>query len=152
MTGFRIFLRPWHLFFGVSALLAGEGDAILGYWHTPEEESVIEIYSCGEKYCGKIVDLKEKVYGPDDRMAGQVKVDRNNPDKSRRKNPAIGIELMLGFSFNGSQWVGGTIYDPNNGKTYKCKIKLTDDETLEVRGYVGIPAFGRTSIWKRKKD
>lgn len=146
------FFLAWDLLLGGPALLAGDGDAILGHWFTPEEESTIEIYRRGDFYCGKIVDLKEKVYGADDPMAGQVKVDRNNPDKSRRGDPAIGIELMAGFTFKGGRWSGGTVYDPNNGKTYKCKIKLSGEDRLEVRGYVGIPAFGRTSIWKRKKD
>ncbi|MEX2015418.1 MAG: DUF2147 domain-containing protein, partial [Candidatus Hydrogenedentales bacterium] len=52
-------------------------------------------------------------------------------------------------------WDSGTIYDPNNGKTYKCVIKYAKDETvqggekLDVRGYIGVPALGRTTVWTR---
>jgi len=47
-----------------------------------------------------------------------------------------------------STYKGGRILDPENGKTYKCRIKLVDD-VLEVRGYIGIPALGRTQKWYR---
>jgi uncharacterized protein (DUF2147 family) len=47
------------------------------------------------------------------------------------------------------EWSEGTIYDPENGSTYSCVIKLKDDNTLDIRGYVGIKTFGRTDVWKR---
>jgi uncharacterized protein (DUF2147 family) len=48
-----------------------------------------------------------------------------------------------------SEWSEGTIYDPLNGSTYSCTIKMTDPNTLEIRGYIGVSAFGRTDVWKR---
>jgi len=50
------------------------------------------------------------------------------------------------------EWSGGTIYDPNNGKTYSCKLKLTGPDTLKVRGYIGISLIGRSETWKRQPD
>ena len=47
-------------------------------------------------------------------------------------------------------WSGGFIYDPNSGKTYRGKIKLTDPDTLRLRGYIGISLLGRTEVWKRQ--
>ena len=46
-------------------------------------------------------------------------------------------------------WEEGTIYDPNNGTTYNCKMSLADDNKLEVRGFVGTAVFGRTDEWTR---
>ncbi|MFM7700427.1 MAG: DUF2147 domain-containing protein, partial [Bacteroidota bacterium] len=46
-------------------------------------------------------------------------------------------------------WSEGTIYDPLNGSTYSCTIKMTDPNTLDIRGYIGVSAFGRTDVWKR---
>jgi len=129
-------------------LLAGDADAILGIWSTPENKSKVEIYKCGDKYCGKITDLKEKVYPADDKDAGKTKVDRKNPDKSKHSDPVLGLELMKDFKFKNNVWQSGTIYDPEKGKTYRCKVKL-DGGKLNVRGYVGIPTLGRTSIWTR---
>ena len=43
----------------------------------------------------------------------------------------------------------GTIYDPRDGKTYKCRMTLKKDGTLEVRGYLGLALFGKTVVWTR---
>jgi len=40
--------------------------------------------------------------------------------------------------------------DPANGKNYDCTITLKDDNTLNVRGYLGFSLLGRTQVWKRK--
>ena len=62
-----------------------------------------------------------------------------------------GLTILEGFSYQEENlWSGGTIYDPNSGKTYKCKLSLNDDGTLKVRGYVGVSLFGRTEVWKRQ--
>ena len=47
------------------------------------------------------------------------------------------------------EWVDGEIYDPVHGKYYKCKMWFSDDKTLQLRGYIGIPALGRTMTWKK---
>jgi uncharacterized protein (DUF2147 family) len=66
--------------------------------------------------------------------------------------PVVGLVILRGFKQDGNEWNGGTIMDPNNGKTYKCKIKSENNgQTLRVRGYVGISMFGRTQIWKKLK-
>ena len=58
------------------------------------------------------------------------------------------MRVLRGFQYDGDgKWSGGTIYDPNDGRTYKSKMELRDASTLRVRGYVGAPIFGRTSIW-----
>ena len=81
---------------------------------------------------------------------GTDKVDKENPDEARRNDPIIGLNLVKGFTYKGSnKWAGGTIYDPNNGKTYKCKIKLEGNQ-LKVRGFIGVSLLGRTAVWVRK--
>ena len=52
---------------------------------------------------------------------------------------------------DGNKFDSGTIMDPNNGKTYKCHIELTDNNKLKVRGYLGFSVFGRTQFWTRKE-
>lgn len=130
-------------------------DAVLGTWETPHEEdgwSRIEIYRCKDKYCGRIVWLNEPLYAADDPggMAGQPKVDRKNPDESLRDRPIQGLELMHSFEFDGKHtWKNGRIYDPKSGKTYRCKMEVSEEGTLKVRGYVkvGFVKLGRTSEW-----
>ena len=122
------------------------GDAGLGQWLTEGDKAVVEIFKCEDRYCGKIVWLK-KPKNPD----GSDVLDTENPDPSKRNRTVIGLNLVWGFRYDESKgWVDGSIYDPDNGKTYSCKMNLEGD-TLKVRGYVGISLFGRTTVWKRKQ-
>jgi uncharacterized protein (DUF2147 family) len=139
-------------------LLAGDSDAVVGVWATDPDDNGgqahIEIYANGDRYDGKIVWLEEPVYLPGDEHgeAGQEKVDTENPDPALRSRPIIGMVLMEGFVYDGEgTWAKGTIYDANDGKTYKCKMRLEDADTLKVRGYVGFSMLGRTEVWTRVK-
>jgi uncharacterized protein (DUF2147 family) len=120
-------------------------NAVAGTWYNGSKESRIEIYKCGDKYCGKIVWLKE----PNNEQ-GKPKVDKNNPDSKLQSRQLMGLVLMKDFEYNsGNVWDDGEIYDPKSGKTYSCKMTLTDPNRLEVRGYVGISLIGRTDVWTR---
>jgi uncharacterized protein (DUF2147 family) len=135
-----------------SSAFGGSPDAITGIWTTAENKAKIEIFKCGSNYCGKIIELKEATYSADDKkgMAGQPKVDRENPDQKLRTRPIVGMQMLDGFSYAGdNRWEGGTIYDPKNGKTYKCKITLAEPNQLKVRGFIGISLIGRTETWTR---
>lgn len=152
-------LRTLPILLWLAPLFAGaaEPDAILGTWTTAEGKSQVEIFESGGLYHGRIVALKEPLYPADpdhaDYVAGredQPKVDRNNPDEKLRGRPLIGMDLMAGFEHDGGEvWGGGTIYDPENGKTYRCKLTLASADELKVRGFVGISLLGRTTVWTR---
>src|SRR5688500_2595520 len=106
------------IFFLFSALLCrsqsnAEADKILGVWLTGSGKGKIQITKYGDKYGGKLVWLKE----PND-ASGKPKVDEKNPDESKRKNPKLGLNNLLGFNYEGDgKYENGTIYDPENGKT-----------------------------------
>ncbi len=75
-----------------------------------------------------------------------------NPDPALRNRLLLGLTIMDGFTYaGGGKWKSGRIYDPNNGKTYKCKLTLVDENTLELRGYIGISLLGRTETWTRRQ-
>lgn len=127
-----------------------EADRIVGVWATEKAQAHVEISQGDSGYEGTIIWLKEPFFPGDDEqgMAGMTKVDRENPDIGLRDRPIVGLRIMEGFRYaKGNRWTDGTIYDPENGKTYKAKIWLTDEGTLKVRGYVGISLFGRTTEW-----
>ncbi|MDX1937390.1 MAG: DUF2147 domain-containing protein [Flavihumibacter sp.] len=116
-------------------------DAIIGEWLTQSKDGKILIYKQGTKYFGKIIGGNS-----------EGRKDTNNPDEKLRNQPLIGKVILNNFVFDGkSKWEDGTIYDPNNGKTYSCVIKLKNNNEMEVRGYVGISLFGRTDMWTRIK-
>ncbi len=123
-------------------------DAILGTWLTGTQKAAVTVYKDGTKYSGKISWLRTPNYED-----GKPKVDKNNPDDKKKANPLMGLVLIKDFVFDGdTKWEKGTIYDPENGKTYSCKITMIDKDKLEVRGFVGISMLGRTQTWIRIPD
>jgi uncharacterized protein (DUF2147 family) len=127
-------------------VLAGSPDDILGRWSTEGNESLLEFSRCGAHVCGKIVWLKEPNYtdrkeGP----IGEVKVDRNNPDPALRKQPILGLEVMWNLTPVGeNRWEHGACYDPDNGKSYQCRMTLASPQRLVLRGFIGLPLLGRS--------
>jgi uncharacterized protein (DUF2147 family) len=150
----RILLTMICAVLGAVSLQAEETAAakkLLGIWVTSDGGARVEIYEKGDRFNGKIVWLEEDNYETDDLEEGEPLRDVNNPDPSKRDAPIIGLNLIEGFSYDSksARWHKGTIYDPNNGKTYRCRLTLESDTVLNVRGYLGSPVFGRTEIWKR---
>lgn len=138
---------------GTPGIICAGEDAVLGVWLTEpgdDGRAHVEITREDSTYSGRIVWLEKPVYGPDDPNSGQERIDLNNPNPQLRQRPILGLRILEGFAFQGrDRWAGGTIYDPSNGKTYTCKMRLTDHDTLKVRGYVGVPLLGRTAVWTR---
>jgi uncharacterized protein (DUF2147 family) len=148
------FLAASILCLWVVSVYAQTPTAIVGKWMVQEKDVQIEIYPCDGKYCGKIVWLKEPNYPADDPkgMAGKSKVDRENPDPAKKSQPTMGMNLVWGFTYSGGNlWEGGFIYNPRNGKTYKCKLTLESPDTLKVRGFIGISLIGETTTWTSSK-
>ena len=123
-------------------------DAIIGRWFTKDYKGIVQIYkNTNGKYYGKITWLSEPT-----ESNGQPKKDDQNPDRNLRNTPVVGLIILKDFSFKGEHiWDKGTIYDPENGKTYTCKMKLVKDNQLEIRGFIGISAIGRTEVWYKAK-
>ncbi len=135
-----------------AASFAVDPAQVLGVWNTEDKKAKVEIYPCGDKYCGKIVWLKDPNYEPGSKEGtpGTPKIDFRNPDPSLRSRPILGMPFMTNFAFDGDRtWTGGRLYDPEKGKTYSGKITLVSPERLDLRGYIGISLLGRTSQWTR---
>lgn len=121
-------------------------DRLIGVWEPSNGKARVKIEKIGGKYYGKIVWLRE----PNDPATGAPKVDKNNPDGSQRTVPLRGYRLLKDFTYGGNdEWTEGTIYDPENGSTYSCVITMKDANTLDIRGFIGVKALGRTDVWKR---
>ncbi len=127
-------------------IFAQNSDAILGVWKSGEGTGMVQIYKKGDQYFGKVVWLKV-ANDPD----GKPRTDINNPDEKLRTRPLKGLENLRAFVFKGENtWEEGRIYDPKTGNDYACEMKLVDENTLEVRGFIGVSLFGRTDVWKRQ--
>ncbi|QJD99323.1 DUF2147 domain-containing protein [Massilia forsythiae] len=70
----------------------------------------------------------------------------------RKDQPIVGMTIVSGLRKSGSDYSGGEILDPKNGKVYKSKLTVQDGgKKLEVRGYIGMPVFGRSQTWLRQE-
>lgn len=121
----------------------GSGDhSPFGTWLSANGKEKIEIYEVDGRICGRIVWMKEAFD-----EEGQLKIDSKNPDESLRSRPLVGMEILFDFKYSGNGcYTGGKIYDPISGNIYTARIKMKNETTVKVRGYVGIPLFGRSEI------
>ncbi|WP_455384407.1 DUF2147 domain-containing protein [Acidihalobacter prosperus] len=133
---------------------ATASDAVVGTWVTPNDKSHVIIQRQADgSYAGRIVWLKQPDYPADfenPALAGKPKIDRHNPKPDLRARPVLGLDVLKGFRYQPAQnnWDHGSCYDPEGGKTYNCKMWLTDGgKKLYVRGYVWI--FHKTQVWTR---
>jgi len=133
----------------LAGLSQGRADGpppINGIWLSGDGDGWIEISASA-------TGLSAVITGSPNASEDRPDIDEKNPDPALRDRPLIGLSLFAGFEYDGDgRWKGGTIYDPNSGKTYRCIVTIVDSDTLKVRGYVGVPLLGRTEIWTRKKN
>ena len=122
-----------------------DADAVTGRWMEADKEAIIEIFKQGDVYYGKFVWFAE----PLDKDGKPLKDDKN-PDRSKRSNNLLGMTFMFDFKYDGkAKWINGKVYNPQDGRTYAAQLQMKDSNRLGLRGYIGIPALGRTEVWTR---
>jgi uncharacterized protein (DUF2147 family) len=144
-------MKSISLLFGLLISLStfAQSDAIIGDWFNQEKDAVIKITKTEKNtFEGQIVWM----LNPNDEN-GNPKVDNLNPDESLQSRARMGMVMMYDFAFDKDNvWDNGEIYDPKSGNTYSGTITLSSENSLDLRGYVGLPIFGRTSKWTRKTE
>jgi uncharacterized protein (DUF2147 family) len=132
-----------------------EVPSVMGTWLTASKVAKIRIAPCADPargpVCGMIVGLIDPK-GPDGQVvAPEAATDYHNSDPALRGRKVLGMLMMYDFKTTSDPngFEEGTIYNGDNGKTYRAKIGLQPDGTLRLRGYVGTPLFGETQVWTR---
>ena len=117
-----------------------------GVWFTEDDEARVRIYRCDQDLCGTVLSLKE----PNEPSTGKPKLDKFNQDASKRARPIVGVELMSGLKPNGTpdQWEG-SLYNPEDGNTYKGILTLQGLLNLKLQGCVLGGLICKSEIWKR---
>jgi uncharacterized protein (DUF2147 family) len=144
----RILVRPliYLVAIGVHGLVAQSTP--VGLWNTISDTdgrptAIVEILEDNGEYVGIVRGLLVPAE-PEDSVCGKCSGDR----KDQR---IVGMEIMRHMRADGDEWSGGEILDPENGKTYRAKMKLADGgQKLIVRGYIGFSLFGRSQTWVRR--
>jgi len=121
----------------------------IGTWKTIDDvtgqpKSIIRIYANSDQtLSGQVIKLFPKPGEDQNKVCEPCKGSRHN-------QKIVGMVVLEGMKASGDKWQDGQILDPKNGKTYRCTLRVIENGTrLEVHGYLGIPAFGRTQIWQR---
>jgi len=118
----------------------------LGRWYAEGGGAQVEITQCEGDLCGRVVWLRS----PFDEDGCELR-DRNNPSSELRARSILGLEILRTTSAAASRGTAETcmVYDPVSGRTYHCQLWLDGDDRLRLRGYFGVPLFGRTATWLR---
>ena len=120
---------------------------VVGKWKLEDGSAIVEVYKQGDVFNGKIVWLQHPIEAD-----GSPAVDDKNPDSKLRSRKLIGLNMLSGLKKADGEYSGGTIYDPGNGKTYNCSMKVEGD-VLKVRGSLDKRGLlGRTMDWFRVKE
>lgn len=128
--------------------VASGADPIVGQWVQADDDTlapdaVIEIREAGGVYSGTII----KLYPAPDRPATPRCTACAGALKDK---PIVGLTVIEGVRRAGASFDGGSILDPETGKSYSVRIKpAPDGRSLAVTGYVGLPALGETRVWTR---
>jgi len=144
MTTRRVTRFAAFVFFAAIALGAMADDdkqsRILGNWLTESKDGIIQIsQAAGGIYEGRIVGGNQP-----------GRLDEKNPDATLRSKPLRGEIILRKLRYDGhGKWSGGTIYEPDTGRTYKCLVELAAPDSLKVHGYIGISLLGKSQIWTR---
>jgi uncharacterized protein (DUF2147 family) len=132
----------------LAGLSASAQSTPVGLWktiddETKKEKSLVRITEAGGVISGKI----EKLLDPDAKP--DAKCDKCSDE--RKDQPVLGMVILRNVKQDADDketWAGGEILDPNNGKTYRTRLKPIDGgKRLEMRGY--LRPFYRTQVWQR---
>ena len=140
----------------VTALLCAS-IATSAFADPPTIEGVWQQIDNGTGYVGGLISFKEKAGLWDGYIVKMYPKPGDPVDPvcsgctdDRKDQPVLGLRLIQNAKRDGLKYAGGTILDPRNGSQYSVQLTLSpDNQTLTVRGYVGLTLFGQSQTWKR---
>ena len=128
------------------ASLSASAQSPVGRWKTIDDntgqvKSIVEITQAANgTLSGRVAQVLQSDRGPNPTC------DKCSDD--RRNRPITGMTILWDLRPDGSEWSGGTILDPANGKTYRSKAKMLDANRLGVSGCVAF--ICREQVWQRE--
>lgn len=132
-----------------ATIFAAKTMSPVGFWKTMDDKtgkpkSLVHITQSADNLLqGEVVKLLE---GATATTCAHCKGDLKD-------KPIVGMTILGGLRPSDeydNYWVDGQILDPKNGKTYSCNIQLIEDgQKIQIRGFIGLPMFGRTQTWER---
>ena len=126
--------------FAVPATAVSTTGSGAGAWVVVGTGAALEIFDCGGLLCGRIAWLRKARD-----TAGRPVQNDENPDPAFRQRPLCGLTVLHGLRPAGpDRWNSGSLYNPDDGQTYRVSAKLRSADVLVARIYLGVPLFGET--------
>jgi len=125
----------------LAAAAAVSPDSAIGRWRTETRNGVVEVERCGGSICGKLVSSDGLRTNPDMR-------DINNKDANLRSRKLMNLQIISGFTRESDGWSGGSIYNGEDGGTYKATVTPIDADHLKVKGCIIWPLC-KSQTWTR---
>jgi uncharacterized protein (DUF2147 family) len=143
------------IFFFISTINATSLESVnspIGYWKTIDDvtgqpKSVLKIRQIdnGSLY-GQVIKIFPRPQHNQNEICEACTGERH-------RQRIVGMVIMEDLKQNAddqSVWDGGKILDPLNGKVYHCYLQVSKNgQELHLRGYIGVPLFGRSQTWIR---
>lgn len=125
----------------LAAAAAVSPDSAIGKWRTETRNGVVEIERCGASICGRLVSSDGLRTNPDMR-------DINNKNANLRGRKLMSLQILSGFTRGAGDWSGGTIYNGDDGGTYRATVTPVDADHLKVKGCIIWPLC-KSQTWTR---
>ena len=138
------------MFTAMPMIASADNASPVGLWRTIDDDT-------GKaKSLVRIVEVNGEFRGTIEKLLREPNEDQNPVCEKctgdKKDKPVIGMTIITGMKADDKLFVGGSVLDPNNGKTYKCKMWLEDQgKKLHVRGFIGMALLGRTQVWLREQ-
>lgn len=119
---------------------------VTGVWSVADGKAEISIQECGATLCGRLLNARKIEANPDI-------IDKKNKNVALRPRKLKGILVLTGFvSGDPGEWKNGSIYNPDDGGTYRATMKQVDDDTLKVAGCIVWPLCKSTRLKRLSND
>jgi uncharacterized protein (DUF2147 family) len=111
------------------------GDMILGDWMDPKKETVVHCFKQDGMYFGRLTWIEN--------------TERKGQPLSEADKRFINSIVLRNFEFKGNEWVDGIIHQPKTNKTYTAYLRLKDDDSMEVIGYMFFRFLSESQVFTR---
>jgi len=125
----------------LAAAAAMSPDAAIGRWRTETRNGIVEVERCGASICGRLVSSDGLRTNPN-------MLDINNKDTALRGRRLMNLQVLGGFTRSDGGWSGGTIYNGEDGGTYRATVTPIDADHLKVKGCIIWPLC-KSQTWTR---
>jgi uncharacterized protein (DUF2147 family) len=108
--------------------------ALEGHWKNPKGSVVVRLTSCGDAYCGVVVEASEKA--------------KATARKGGTPN-LIGTRILSGMKPAGGGTFKGLVFDPKRNIRAPATVRLLGSSTLVVKGCVLNGIICKEQRWTR---